>query len=233
MINGDVLGLVLARSGSKGIKNKNIQLFLGEPLLVWPIKCLKNTQEISKVILSTDSNEYREIGIEAGAEAPFLRPKELSGDKATSFSVIEHAIEFLKKEENRTFEYVVLLEPTSPLTESSDISDALNSLHENKENADSIVSVAEVVDQHPNFCIKIKKDELIMPYNKTYNNTRRQDIEKLFHYDGSFYISKVKELIKNKTFYHPRTMAKVLPKKKNIEIDTIEDLIIAEAFSKL
>ena len=233
MIKNDVLGLVLARSGSKGFKNKNIQLFLGEPLLTWPIKCLKNTKEVTKVLLSTDSDEYRKVGIDAGAEAPFLRPKELSTDEATSFSVIKHAIDFLKNKQNESFEYVVLLEPTSPLTESSDISDALNSLHENKENADSIVSVAEVVDQHPNFCIKIKKDELIMPYNDAFNNDRRQDIEKIFHYDGSFYISKVKELIKNKTFYHPRTMAKILPKRKNIEIDTIEDLIIAEAFSKI
>jgi len=233
MIEAPVLGIVLARSGSKGLKHKNIKLFLGEPLLTWPIKCLKKTKYVTKVILSTDSEEYRKIGIDAGAEAPFLRPKELSSDEATSFSVIEHTINFLKKEKNEVFEYVVLLEPTSPLTESSDISDALNILYKNKEKADSIVSVAEVVDQHPNFCIKLNEDDLIMPYNEKYYSNRRQELEKIFHYDGSFYISKTKELLQHGTFYHSRTMAKVLPKKKNIEIDTIEDLLIAEAFSKL
>ena len=72
-----------------------------------------------------------------------------------------------------------------------------------------------------------------MPYNEKYYSNRRQELEKIFHYDGSFYISKTKELLQHRTFYHSRTMAKVLPKKKNIEIDTIEDLLIAEAFSKL
>ena len=227
------LGIVTARSGSKGLKDKNILPFLGEPLLTWPIKCLLGSQNIEKVLLSTDSELYREIGISAGASVPFIRPEEYSNDSASTFNVLEHAINFLKKEMKEEYDYIVLLEPTSPLTETCDVDEALLRLHDNRKLAHSIVGVGEVVDQHPDFCVKFSKNNLIMPYNKTFKVSRRQEIEKIYHYDGSLYISKIDKLLQYGTFYHDFALAKVMSKKKNIEIDTIEDFIIAEAFAKL
>ncbi|MDC1535390.1 acylneuraminate cytidylyltransferase family protein [Gammaproteobacteria bacterium] len=227
------LGIVTARSGSKGLKNKNILPFQGEPLLTWPIKCLLGAKNVDKVILSTDSEVYKNIGISAGASVPFIRPEKYSNDKASTFSTIEHAISFMKKEFNEEYDYIALLEPTSPLTESSDVDEAIIILHESREFAHSIVGVGEVVDQHPDFCVKFSNDNLIMPYNDSFKVSRRQDIEKIYHYDGSLYISKVDKLIQYQTFYHDFTLAKLMPKKKNIEIDTIEDFIIAEALFKL
>ncbi len=231
--NKRVLGIIPARKGSKGLKDKNIRPLLNKPLLSWPIKALQETLEIDKIIVSTDSVKYKNIALKAGAEVPFLRPKNISSDKASSFSVLKHAINFLLKK-GEHFEYVVMLEPTSPLTEGKDVSIALKELHKKRNIADAIISVGEAVDYHPSFCLEKNTKNLIEPILgfKDFLALRRQDLKKLFFLDGSFYISKVDTLLNLETFYHPKTIAKEMPKFKNIEIDTIEDFLIIEAFIK-
>ena len=231
--NKRVLGIIPARKGSKGLNDKNIRPLLNKPLLSWPIKALKETPEIDKIIVSTDSVKYKNIALKAGAEVPFLRPKNISGDKASSFSVLKHAINFLS-DKKEYFEYVVMLEPTSPLTEGEDVSIALKELHKKRNIADAIISVGEVIDYHPSFCLEKNSKNFIEPLLgfKDFLAMRRQDLKKLFFLDGSFYISKVDTLLNLKTFYHPKTIAKEMPKFKNIEIDTIEDFLIIESFIK-
>jgi len=231
--NKRVLGIIPARKGSKGMKNKNIRLLLDKPLLSWPIKTLKETPEVDKIVVSTDSIKYKNIALKAGAEVPFLRPKNISSDKASSFSVLEHAINFLKKK-GEYFDYVVMLEPTSPLTEGKDVSAALKELYKKRNMADAIISVGRAVDFHPSFCLETNNENLIEPLVgfKNFLTLRRQDLKKIFFLDGSFYISKVETLLNLKTFYHQKTIAKEMPKFKNIEIDTIEDFLIIETFVK-
>ena len=234
MINKQkVLGIVPARSGSKGLKNKNVLNFKGHPLLTWPLRALKENKIVDKVLVSTDSEEYQKLALEYGAEAPFLRPKRISSSSASTFDVLEHAIKFYQKQ-NQYFEYIVMLEPTSPLTTSEDISDCLKLLHRKRKNADALISVGKLIDTHPSFSIKIDKNSFMNPYVgfKKFSALRRQELEDLYFLDGSIYISKIETLLKKRSFHHERTIAKEMPKFKNIEIDSIEDFHIAEYLSK-
>ena len=228
--NKKILAIIPARSGSKGLLNKNIKILNKKPLIYWPIKAVKKSKYVDKAILSTDSKKIQKISLKYGIESPFLRPKKISLDKTPTFEVIKHAINFFSNQ-NTFFDYVVLLEPTSPLTTSDDIDTAIEKLHKNKKKADSIVSVSENVNQHPDFNVKVKKNGMLAKFI-TKQVKRRQDISKVFFFDGSLYISKTSSYLKNKTFFHNKTVAFVSPKWKSIEIDDIVDLICVEAIMK-
>jgi len=164
-----------------------------------------------------------------GCEIPFIRPKHLARDKSATMDVILHALNFFSNKSIK-YDYIVLLEPTSPLRDSDDIDIALNKLDKNRKKADSIVGVSRVESAHPVFDVKINKDGLIEPYiGKTFNVLRRQDIEELYFFEGSVYISDVEVLIRKGSFYHDRTMPYIVPRWKSLEIDEMVDLITAEA----
>ena len=226
-----ILAIIPARAGSRGLKNKNIRLINNRPLIYWPIFAARKSKYINKVILSSDSTSIAKTAKKFKAETPFIRPKKLAKDDSKSVDVIIHAINFFKK--NKIFfDYVVLLEPTSPLTTSKDIDKALEILHKKRKYADSIVSVAENVNKHPSFSVKINKDKIIKPYLKKFMTIRRQKILKIYFFDGSLYISKINTLLEKKTFNHHKTLAYIVDKWKSIEIDDIIDLISAEAIMK-
>ena len=132
--NKKILAMIPARSGSKGIIGKNIKEIGGKPLIAWPIEVAKSSKYIDKVIVSTDTDEIANVALKYGAEIPFLRPSDLAQDKSTTYSVIQNIISYYK-ELNETYDYFVLLEPTSPLTTSKDVDDAILELHKSKENA--------------------------------------------------------------------------------------------------
>ena len=118
--NKKILGLITARSGSKGLPKKNIKPLLGKPLIAWSIDVGIKSNYIDDLVVSTDCHEMSRLAKKYEAEAPFIRPKELSTDSASSVDVILHAINWLEKRD-RFYDLVVLLEPTSPLRESKDI----------------------------------------------------------------------------------------------------------------
>ena len=229
--NKKVLAIVPARKGSKGLKDKNIKKFAGKPLIYWPIKSAKNSKYINNLIVSTDSKKIRNYCKSINVDVPFLRPKNISKDNSKSIEFIIHALNFLKKK-GKFFDYVVLLEPTSPLTTSKDVDKALLKLHKNKKIADSIVGVSENINHHPSYNVRLNKLGMIKPYQKKFRILRRQEIKKLFFYDGSLYISKTDKLIEKKSFYQSRTLAFHTEKWKSIEIDDIIDFITAEALFK-
>lgn len=234
MINGKaVLAIIPARSGSKGLPGKNIKDLCGKPLIAWPIHAAKSSLYIDKIIVSTDDPQIADIARQEGAEVPFLRPEELATDDSTTISVILHAINFLS-EIRETFEYCVLLEPTSPLTENYDINRAFELLESMRTKADSIVGVSEVVSAHPVFDARINKEGLITPYvGEDFSGAvRRQDIEKLYFFEGSLYISDVKILLEKQTFYHSRTLPYIVPKWKSLGVNYMVDLICIEAIMK-
>lgn len=137
----EVLALIPARSGSKGIPHKNVKPFRGKPLLAHSIEQARNCRLITRTIVSTDSAEYAAIAKEYGAEAPFLRPPEFATDLATDLQVFQHALEWLGKNENYRPELCVHLRPTHPLREPSDLEKMIQILIESPQ-ADSIRSVA-------------------------------------------------------------------------------------------
>jgi N-acylneuraminate cytidylyltransferase/CMP-N,N'-diacetyllegionaminic acid synthase len=125
-----ILCVIPARSGSKGIKNKNTKKLGGQPLIAWPIKAALKSRYLDMVLVSTDSLKISKLAKKYGAEVPFLRPKELATDTAATVNVIKHAIKFLNKK-LYIFDYVLCLEPTSPLTSGNDIDNAIDQAFNN------------------------------------------------------------------------------------------------------
>lgn len=221
-----ILSIILARENSKGLPGKNVKQLNGKPLLAWPITASNGSKYIDSTILSTDSDNYANIGKTYGASVPFIRPKSLANDDSLSSEAVIHAIEFLQKT-NDIYDYLILLEPTSPLTQSYDIDSAIESLL-NQNKYTSLISASKVVSAHPSFCYAIEHDMQIKPYQSKVESLRRQEIQELYHCDGSLYISKVNDFLLNKTFYHENTMAYIMPKWKAFEVDDDLDFFLIE-----
>ena len=225
-----ILALIPARGNSKGLPGKNIRLLLGKPLISWSIQQALGSRYIDKVVVSTDSTKVASIARRYGAEVPFMRPKKLALDNAKSIDVVLHAINFYELQ-GYVFDIVVLLEPTSPSREISDINKAIEILVANQK-AESIVSVAKLECAHPAFLVKLKKG-FFSPYlNKAFKVSRRQELDDLYFFEGSLYIAYSKSLKNKKTFYHNRTLGYIVPKWKSFEMDDYTDFIIIEAILK-
>ena len=230
MINGkSVTAIIPARGGSKGLPRKNVLPLAGKPLIAWTIEAADESKYIDRCIVSTDDDEIKQVSEEFGANV-VVRPAELAGDTTPSFNVLEYIIKHELQGING-YDYLVLLEPTSPLRTSQDIDNALYLLDENNGIADSIVGVSKVESQHPAFDFKINPIGLIEPLmgDRTFKAVRRQDLDDIYFLEGTIYISKIDALINNKGFYHAKTMPYVVPRWKSIEIDERLDVIIAEA----
>ena len=224
-----ILGIILARGGSKGIKDKNIVKFGNKPLIKWTFDAAKKSKKISKLILSTDSKKIASLARKNKIEVPFLRPKKFASDKAKSIDAIEHAINFFKKQKV-FFDYIVLLEPTSPLRTTLDINKSINLIIKNK--ADSLVSICRVDEINPSFLFK-KKNKRLQPLEKKISNhLRRQDVEPIYFLEGTIYISKTNVLFKKRSFCHSNTIGFEVPKWKSLEIDDKTDLEIGKSILK-
>lgn len=228
MINGKkVLAIIPARGGSKGLPGKNIKMVSGKPLIAWSIEHGLNCPEVDTTIVSTDDSEIARVAKEFGAEVPFLRPDFLANDTASSIDVILHAIDFLK-DQDQHFDIIVLLEPTSPLREVSDISGALKKLVQTP-TLGSVVGVSQAESVHPAFLYK-EQEGMLKPYlDKQPNNLRRQDLEELYYLEGTVYVSLIDVLRSKKGFYHEQTAGWVVPRYKSFEVDELVDLICVEA----
>lgn len=229
MINDKrVLALVPARAGSKGLLGKNIRRMCGKPLVGWSIEQGWGSRYVDKVLVSTDSEEIASVAREFGASVPFLRPQELASDTACSIDVIFHAIDFLERQGER-YDYLVLLEPTSPLREVSDIDGAIELCAQGPKNS-SVVGVAMVDNAHPSFLFSLKNGRLQPMKGKQPTGLRRQDLKQDYYYlEGSIYVTSISALRKERTFYHDATAPWIVDKYKAIEIDTVADFVIADA----
>lgn len=232
MIKGKkILALIPARGGSKGLPGKNIRPLCGRPLIVWTIEKAKRSKYLDMVLVSTDSREIAEISKAAGAHAPFLRPAKLATDKASTYDAIYHALDFLEKHEAQKFDYVVLLEPTSPLREDDDIDRMLMQLISNSVEFDSIISVGEV-DEHPSIVKRLNGPNLEPFCPDLPQTTRRQDNEPAYFPYGVAYIAKTDVLLSEKTFYTKRSTYFKIKKYQNIEIDDIYGFLCVENIMK-
>lgn len=233
MIGGKkVLALIPARAGSKGLPDKNIRPLMGKPLLAWPIEAALAARAVDRVILSTDSEDYARIGRVHGAETPFLRPADLASDTAPSIGFILHALDTLAAE-GEIYDYLVLLEPTSPLTEGGDIDAALQALDNARpQGITAAVGIAPMETQHPAFAVRRDAGTgAITPYTGGSFATlpRRQDLEPVFALDGSFYISTPQALRDERGFCHDHTMGVPTDREKALEVDDLVDFLCIEA----
>lgn len=231
MIDGQrVLALVPARRGSKGLPLKNIRPLQGKPLLAWPIEAARASRFVDRVVVSTDDAEFASLAQAAGADAPFLRPAELANDTAPSIAFILHALDAMEAAGD-SYGYLVLLEPTSPLTEAEDIDTALQALVAKRAVADAIVGVTALGSSHPAFAVRIDPQGLMRPYAAASFGQlpRRQDTQPLFSLDGSLYVSGVEAIRRERGFCHERTLPYVTPRWKSFEVDDLVDFICIEA----
>tara|TARA_Y100000992_G_scaffold244777_1_gene175886 strand:+ start:917 stop:1642 length:726 start_codon:yes stop_codon:yes gene_type:complete len=231
LINGKkVVAIVTARGGSKGLPRKNKKVLAGKPLVTWPIEAAVMCNHVDRVLLSTDCTEIADIGRLAGAEVISLRPEYLASDQAKSVDVILHVLEELKYLKD-FYDYVVMLEPTSPLTDCEDISKALLLLERNQKVADSVVGIAAIEATHPEYAVKSGDNGILQPAFATDFSTlrRRQDVEELYFLEGTLYASEVSALEREKNFYHSRTMGFKVPRWKSFEVDEMVDFICIEA----
>jgi CMP-N,N'-diacetyllegionaminic acid synthase len=225
--NSRVLGLIAARGGSKGLPGKNIRPLCGKPLIEWSISAAKAASCVDSIVVSTDDAAIAAVARRAGADVPFRRPDELATDSASSVDVVIHAIDMLAKTEP-TFDIVVLLEPTSPLREASDIDEAVNCLIRTA--AGSVVSVCRTLSAHPAFMFRQNEKGRLRPFlDRQPTGLRRQDLDPVFFLDGTLYVSRVDVLRNKRSFNHDDTVAFEVPKWKSLEIDDVDDFIMVEA----
>lgn len=223
-----ILGLIPARSGSKGIPNKNIKLLNGIPLLGYVSKDARDAKYLTKVIISTDSEEIGTVAENFGIEFSFLRPAEISGDKTTSVEVVRHALLALQ-ERNEYYDAVCLLQPTSPFKPSGFIDQCLISFIE--KGFDSLVSVLEVPHQfNPHWTF----EEDIAGHLKISTGeqkliSRRQDLPKAYYRDGLVYVIKTDIILNDHVLLGGRIGYVLSDESYYCNLDTMKDWVLAES----
>ena len=220
-----VVSIIPARSGSKGIRDKNIQIIGGKTLLEWTILASIKSEQIDRTIVSTDSEIYAELCINAGAEVPFIRPAAISGDKSTDFQFISHAMDYLESE-GKISDLLVHLRPTTPLRDPETIDKAVNEFKENKKRFSSLRSVHEMGESaYKTFEIS-ENGNLQTVFTKineidSSNNTR-QNFPKTFVANG--YVDVLNcEFISDKSQIHGDNVKAFLTEPV-LEVDTLWDL---------
>jgi len=216
----ELLAIIPARANSKRLPDKNLKLLYGKPLIAYSIEAAKLSKNISKIIVSTDSKKISSIALEYGAEVPFIRPEYLATDKATSIDVIKHAINEIEKS-GKTFDNIILLQPTSPLRTSNDI-DIATDLFFNKK-ADSVISIVEVSHRPEWYIRKNNQDKITYLLPK---KIKKEEVNYLIN--GSIYIFKKKLILDKNTLLGEKTYGYVMPPERSVDIDTSFDFKIAQ-----
>ena len=223
----NILGVTLARGGSKGIKNKNLVKIKGKPLIFYTIKEARKTEEITNYVVSTDSSKIKKVAQKYKADVPFLRPKKFSKDNSSSASALKHALIECEKIFNKKFDYVVELMSTNPLKKAQDIKSVIKILLKNK--SDSVIAVNQLFDHHPARIKKIIKGKLYDFAVKEKLESRRQDLKpSAFVRSGSIYAMSRRYVMNEKRYFSGRSLAYILPIERTINIDDKNDLIIAK-----
>jgi len=217
-----VLAVVPARCGSKGFPNKNIASIGGKTLLELAVKVGIDCKIIDDLYISTDCKSYEDIALIAGANSLGLRPEEFATDKAKSIDVIIDLLEKIEEE----YEYIVLLQPTSPVREPKDIELMIEKMQNS--DADAIVSVVKLEEPHPYKLKAIDEDGNIRPFiDGTTSEVPRQSLPDAYALNGAIYVTRVNTILKEKTFLPHKTLPYVMS--TNINIDSEEDFIFMKA----
>ena len=214
------IAIIPARSGSKGLPNKNILMLGNKPLIAYTIEAALKSKEFERVIVSTDSLEYKYIAEKFGAEV-FMRSEELSNDKASSFVVIE---DVLKKIET-TIDYFVLLQVTSPFRNENHIKESIKVFENGIDTYDFLVSMQKS-DKSSSLIKPIYNSGTLEEYNIDYSNYSRQKYDE-YHPNGAIFVGKVKEYLEQKHFFGKRSKAYFMNKEDSVDIDDSFDFEIA------
>lgn len=216
-----VLAVIPARGGSKGIPRKNIKNLSGKPLIGWTIDAAKSSKYIDRLILSSEDDEIIKTAQDLGCEVPFKRPFELAKDKTHGIKPILHALE-----QSPGYDYVMMLQPTSPLRLTDDIDECIEKIIDEK--AKSCVSICEP-SKSPYWMYNINLKSELSPILPEFSLIpRRQDLPSVYALNGAIYIAEVNWLQNNRNFISKETIGYIMPQERSFDIDTILDFEICE-----
>ena len=219
------LGLIGARGGSKGIPRKNLIDLAGRPLIHYTFEEALKSKLLDRIILSTDDEEIAEFARSSGIEVPFLRPAHLASDTAIMADVIQHALDWLKTEENYSPDALLLLQPTSPLRRARHIDEALSLFEERK--ADSLVSLSPP-QEHPWDMVYIEADQIKFAMDKYTDLTNRQEYKSFYYINGAIYLTKIEMFMAHCNFWGGKVVPYYMDTLDSIDVDTEADLIITD-----
>ncbi len=228
--NKKILGVIVARGGSKGIPRKNIKLLNGKPLIAYTIEASKESKYITSTIVSTNDEEIATVAREYGADVPFLRPDELAQDTSTALSVIQHALGWLQENRSERYDYVLILQPTSPLRTAGDIDGCIQKCVDT--DADSVMSMVELIDFSLKKLKRIETD-IIVPLVEDEGtfSAQRNTSEKVYKRNAAIYLTKTVFLEKNDLF-GKISRPYIMPPERSVDINEPVDFELAEFFLK-
>lgn len=220
------IAIIPARSGSKGLKDKNIKLLGGKPLIAYSIEAALQSKCFDEVMVSTDSEEYAEIARKYGAKVPFLRSAKTSSDQASSWDAVKEVLELYETRFGLKYDTITLLQPTSPLRDDKDICDCV-AFYKEKE-AKAVISVCEM-EHSPYWCNVLGEDLSMEKFAETDNpNINRQALQTFYRQNGAIYMLDTKILEHIENIYDERCYAFIMEQKKSIDIDTEMDFELAK-----
>jgi CMP-N,N'-diacetyllegionaminic acid synthase len=220
------LYLITARGGSKGLPGKNTKILGGKPLIVYSIEfAMNNMKEGDEICISSNDQDVLDIALGLGINIPFKRPEELSTDTSSSYDVILHAIKFYE-DQNKHFDSVVLLQPTSPFRKSEDLQKMILLY---KEDVEMVVSVKKS-KENPYFTLFEENKLGFLEKSKEGHFNRRQDCPEVFAFNGSIYLYRIKSLKEKKVNEFTKIKKVVMPEERSVDIDTMADWILAEYY---
>ena len=215
-----ILAIIPARGGSKGVPRKNIRELVGKPLIAWTIEEAKKSKYITRTILSSEDPEIIEVAKRYGCEVPFVRPLELAQDDTPGIEPVLHVVD-----QCPGFDYIVLLQPTSPLRTFEDIDGCIELIFKNKSPACVSVSIADI---SPYWMYTMQEKEQLSPLLTDGFFSRRQDLPKVYALNGAVYVAKVSWLQNKKTFITDETIGYVMSESHSLDIDTEEDFLYCD-----
>lgn len=222
----DILAVIPARSGSKGLPDKNVRELHDKPLIAWSIRQAAASDHIDQCVVSTDSEEYAEVARSYDAPVPFIRPEEYATDDAPSSVVLLHALEYYR-ERGQEFDLIVLLEPTSPLRKPGDIDTAIETFVDDGD-ATALASVGEVHLEHPYITKEVEDDRINSLVDHDKDIYQRQQLPDAYFPYGVIYLSEVDSYAETETFYQEETATYEIERWQNYEVDDIYDFICIE-----
>ena len=221
-----IVAVIPARAGSKGVSNKNLRELAGKPLIAWCIEAVRACLEIDRVILSTDCQEIADVARHYGANVPFIRPAELARDESSTISTVVHAVEWIEKNEGYCADFVMCLQPTSPLCATQDMQGSIDLLK--AKNADGVVSVT-ASEAHPFWMKQVDRDGRLTDFMPSPRSVhRRQDLPELYSLNGAIYLAQRGVVVEQKTWYTPKTYGYIMPISRSLDINTPWDLYLAD-----
>ncbi len=227
ILNKKILGIITARGGSRGIPGKNIKILGKKPLIAYTIETALLSSLMDDVIVSTEDKNIADIARSFGAEVPFYRPLELATDTAGHLEVVAHALDFMEGVKGKKYDYVVILQPTSPFRKVEDIDETIKKVIKHK--ADSAFSMYEIEPSyHP---IKIKKmegDKVLPCAFEEQIGLRRQDLPVAYKRSGAVYVTRRDLVVEEKKLFGDNLVGHVVPRDRSIDIDTEIDWLVAE-----